>query len=124
MVKGKLRDYRLYIEDILESINKIQNYTKDMSFRKFSKEEKTIDAVVRNFEIIGEATRQLKEEIKKKYSDIEWNSMIAFRNVIIHEYFGIDMEIIWDIIQNNLTPLKQKIQNLLRVLKKEAGNTV
>lgn len=122
MVKSKLRDHRLYIEDILESINKIEKYTKGMSFEKFSKDEKTIDAVVRNFEIIGEATRQLDSGIKKKYSDIEWKSMIAFRNVIAHEYFGIDMEIMWDIIQTNIPPLKQKIQNLLQILSKKRIN--
>lgn len=118
MVNGKMRNCRLYIEDIAECIKKIKNYTKGMSFEKFSDEDKTIDAVVRNFEIIGEATRQLPQSIKDKYSEIEWKSMIDFRNVIIHEYFGINLQIMWDIIKNELPSLEQEINKILRSLPK------
>lgn len=114
MAKKKVRNYQLYIEDILESIGKILTYTKGMSFKEFSKDEKTKDAVVRNFEIIGEATRQLPEKIKTKYPEVEWKSMIDFRNVIIHEYFGIDLEIMWNIIEVKLVPLEEKIKKILR----------
>uniref|UniRef100_A0A7C6EBF6 DUF86 domain-containing protein n=1 Tax=candidate division WOR-3 bacterium TaxID=2052148 RepID=A0A7C6EBF6_UNCW3 len=113
----KLRDYGLYLEDILESIKKIRNYTKGMSFAEFAKDEKTIDAVVRNFEIMGEASKQLPQEIKNKHSEIEWKAMIDFRNVIIHEYFGIDLKIMWDIIKNELPPLARKLKRLRQVFK-------
>jgi len=68
--------------------------------------------VVRNFEIIGEAAKQLPEEIKNRFPDVEWKSMIDFRNVIIHEYFGIDLDIMWNIIKTKLPPLKSKIQKI------------
>ena len=112
-----LRHYNLYIEDILECIGKIKKYTKGVTFKQFSKDQKTIDAVIRNFEIIGEATKQLSSEMKNKYPDIEWKSMIDFRNVIVHEYFGIDLEIIWNIIETKLTPLEKKVKEIIKNIK-------
>lgn len=112
MAKGKIRDCKLYIEDILSAIKKIKSYTKNMPFKGFCKDEKTVDAVIRNFEVIGEAVRQLPLEIRNKHSDIEWKAMINFRNVIIHEYFGIDLEIMWDIIETKLDLLEKKIKNI------------
>jgi uncharacterized protein with HEPN domain len=115
-VARKVRHYRLYIEDILECIRKIGDYVNGMSFEEFSKDTKTVDAVVRNFEIIGEASSQLPKKVKDKYPHIEWRSMIDFRNVIIHEYFGIDLEITWNIIKTKLSPLEEKIKHLLDIL--------
>lgn len=109
-----MRDYRLYFEDLLESLSKIEAYTAGFTFKKFAKDQKTIDAVVRNFSIVGEATRQLPDVIKAKYPDIEWKAMIDFRNVIIHEYFGVDHEILWDIIQTKLPPLKKKLKSAVK----------
>ena len=83
------RDPRLYIEDILESIVKIKDYTKGMTLEVFSVDPKTVDAVVRNFEIIGEASRQLPDDVKEKYHEIKWKDLIDFRNVVIHEYYCI-----------------------------------
>ncbi|MFH1856791.1 MAG: DUF86 domain-containing protein [Candidatus Omnitrophota bacterium] len=107
-----MRDYALYVEDILDSVLKIKRYVKGKNFEKFSRDEKTIDAVIRNFEIMGEAVRQLPKRIRDKYPDIEWKAIIDFRNVIIHEYFGIDLEIIWDIIETKLFPLEQKLEKI------------
>lgn len=112
MAKGKIRDYELYIEDILNAIKKIKRYTHKISFKNFCKDEKTVDAVIRNFEVIGEAVRQLSPDIKSKHPEIEWKVMINFRNVIIHEYFGIDLEIMWDIIETKLNILEKKIRNI------------
>lgn len=108
-----MRDYDLYLEDILDSIVNILKYTKNSSYNQFLKDRKTVDAVVRNFEIIGEATRQLPKELKEKHQQIEWKSMIDFRNVVVHEYFAIDLEIMWDIIKTKLPELKLKIKKLL-----------
>ncbi len=116
MVKKGVRNYRLYVEDILECIGKIAAYINGMSFEKFSRDEKTIDAVVRNFEIIGEAAGQLPKDIKGKYAEITWREMIEFRNIIIHEYFGISLKIMWDIIKNELPPLELKIKTILKSL--------
>ena len=117
MGKKSVRNYRLYIKDINDAIKKIFTYSEGISFEKFAKDEKTIDAVVRNFEIIGEATRQLPQEIKNKYREVEWKALISFRNVIIHEYFGINLKIIWDIIKNELPSLEQEIKKILSLLK-------
>ncbi len=108
------RGFRLYFEDILASINKIQNYMADSSFEDFIKEEMKLDAVVRNLEIIGEASRNIPAEIKEKYPDVEWRKISDFRNILAHEYFGIDNEILWDIVAHKLEPLHSKIQSILR----------
>ena len=88
------RQWRLFVEDIIESIDLIESYVEGMDFRKFSDDRKAIDAVVRNFEIIGEAARNIPDEIKEKYEDIDWRGMIGLRNRIVHEYFGLYRSII------------------------------
>lgn len=84
------------IEDIIESGNKILAYTKDLTFYEFINDDKTIDAVIRNFEIIGEAANKIPEDFKKAHSEIDWRRIRGFRNRIVHEYFGIDYSIVWD----------------------------
>lgn len=103
------RPVNLLIEDICEAIDRIEQYTRDTSFDFFSEDQKTIDAVARNFEIIGEAANQLSDEFKKQYSNIEWYKIIGLRNRIIHDYFGIDIEIIWQILKKDLPALKHKL---------------
>ena len=110
------RDYKLYLEDIIESIDKIEKYISNMNYNNFSKSDITVDAVVRNCEIIGEAARQLSAKVRDKYTDVGWQAMVDFRNVIIHEYFGVSLKIMWDIIKNELPTLKR---NLKGALKKE-----
>jgi uncharacterized protein with HEPN domain len=107
------RDYKLYLEDIIESIDRIEKYISNMNYNNFSKSDITIDAVVRNFEIIGEASKQLPKKVKDKYRDVEWQAMIDFRNVIIHEYFGVSLKIMWDIIKNELPTLKRNLKRAL-----------
>ncbi len=108
-----MRDYRLYLEDILEAINRIEEYTRSLSFEEFAKNNLVIDAVVRNLEIIGEACRSLPEEIRQKNPDIEWRKIIGLRNILIHQYFGIDIDILWDIVKKKLPDLKLKIKRIL-----------
>lgn len=95
------RDWKLYIEDILESINLIEEYTKNYTFDDFVKDRKTIDAVLRNLEIIGEASKYIPSEIKNKNKDIDWIGIQGLRNRITHEYFGLSYQIIWVIIKMN-----------------------
>lgn len=106
------RSYKLYLEEILSSTNKIQKYVGDSSFEDLLKDEMKIDAVVRNFEIIGEAANKISQEIKEKYPSVEWRKISDFRNILAHEYFGIDYEIMWDIIKNKLPRLQKNIQNI------------
>ena len=89
------RSVKLLLEDILEAIENIKDYTSEISFEGFLDSQKTKDAVVRNFEIIGEAATKLPKEFKENNSQIDWPGIIGFRNVLIHDYFGIDYHIVW-----------------------------
>ncbi|MDA1060175.1 MAG: DUF86 domain-containing protein [bacterium] len=95
------REVDLLLEDISEAIEKIFNYIKDLNFSEFAEDSKTIDAVVRNFEIIGEATKQLPEDWKDDHASVEWYKLAGMRNRIVHKYFGIDLEMIWTVINKN-----------------------
>jgi uncharacterized protein with HEPN domain len=108
------RDYKIYLKDIIECIGKIQNYTAGLAMVDFCNDAKTIDAVIRNLEIIGEAARRLPEEIRIKFPDVEWHKIISLRNILIHEYPGIDLETIWDIIENKLSLLKEQVKEILQ----------
>ena len=107
----------LLIEDILESGNLILDYTKNMSFDDFIEDQKTIDAVIRNFEIIGEAVNRLPEEFKNSYTDIDWVMIRGFRNRIVHDYFGIDYSIVWTIKETYLQLLMNSLVPILKSLK-------
>ena len=107
------RDWKLFLEDILESIELIRSYISGMTYEDFKKDRKTIDAVVRNLEIIGEAARNIPDNIKAEHTDIDWKGMIGLRNRIAHGYFGISLGIVWNIIKNELPSLKVKIKQIL-----------
>ena len=96
------RTTELLMKDILESCNKIIDYTKDMSYEIFVSDSKTIDAVIRNFEIIGEAANRLPDEYKDAHPEIDWFRIRGFRNRIVHDYFGIDYSIVWQIKESYL----------------------
>ena len=99
------RDTLLLLEDMFQSAQKIKRYTKDLDFHRFLLDDKTMDAVVRNFEIIGEAANRIDQDFRDKNPEIEWNRIRGFRNRIIHEYFGVDYEIVWEIIETYLDEL-------------------
>lgn len=109
-----MRDYKLYLDDILQAIEKIEKYTKGLTVEKLKKEDLVVDGVVRNLEIIGEAAKNIPVDIKKKHSDIEWKKITGLRDILAHEYFGIDLEILWDIVKNKLPELKGKVSHLLK----------
>lgn len=98
----KKRPYRMFLGDIFDSIEKIEGYITGLDFEDFSADNKSIDAVVRNLEIIGEASRNIPTTIKTKHPEIPWKRMVGLRNVIAHEYFGVDIRIIWQIATRNL----------------------
>ena len=107
------RNPNLLVEDILESCSKIIAYTKGLSFEEFIADSKTVDAVVRNFEIVGEAANRLPEDFKELHSEIDWHRIRGFRNRIVHDYFGIDYSIVWQVKDTYLLPL---IENLKRLI--------
>lgn len=108
------RDYKLYLDDILDSIDRIHRYIRGMGYDQFAADDKTMDAVVRNLEIIGEASKYLPEDWRENTAEIEWKKIIGLRNILSHAYFGINPLIIWDIIQNKLKPLEIACRNMRR----------
>ncbi|UCH93595.1 MAG: DUF86 domain-containing protein [Candidatus Aminicenantes bacterium] len=105
------RDWKILFEDILESIEKIERYTEGLEFDDFSTDSMIIDAVVRNIEIIGEASKNVPIQIKEKLTEVPWTKLAGIRNRIVHEYFGVDINIIWFIVTNELSQLKQWIKD-------------
>ena len=99
----------VYISDILESIEKIGRFVGDLSYQEFSRDEMRIDAVVRNLEIIGEAAKNVPDDLKAAYPDIEWRKIVGLRNVLIHAYSKVDTEIVWDFISTKLVDLQERL---------------
>jgi uncharacterized protein with HEPN domain len=103
------RDFEVYLEDILQAIGKIRIYTAGLTRDEFSQDDKTIDAVIRNLEIIGEAAKMIPESLRTKYPNIEWKKIAGLRDILAHQYFGIDLDIVWDILQNKLPDLERQL---------------
>jgi len=117
----KEREYILFLEDILNAIEKIELYTKELSFAEFCDNDMVIDAVIRNFEVICEATKNVPKWMKERYSDVEWKEAIGFRNVLVHGYFGIDLEAVWDTIKKNIPSFRRHIEEVLKSEQREGG---
>jgi uncharacterized protein with HEPN domain len=94
-------------------MDKIERYIKGLTYETFVKNEMIVDAGIRNLEIIGEASKNIPEDVRKKYPDMPWRRMIGLRNITIHEYFGVDLGIIWEIITRNLPETRPKIAAML-----------
>ena len=106
------RSLELLVEDIWESIEKIERYVKGMTLENFQEDEKTTDAVVRNLEIIGEAAGRLPKDFTDRHSEIEWIKITGLRNRIVHEYFGVDIQIIWQIFEKDLPAFKASLKSI------------
>lgn len=103
------RDVDLLIEDISAAIAKIERYTAGLDHDGFLADEMTVDAVVRNLEIIGEAARQMPADLAAAHPEVPWQRIAGLRNRIVHDYFGLDLEIIWRILQTDLPQLKAQL---------------
>jgi uncharacterized protein with HEPN domain len=108
------RDYNLYLEDILESIDRINEYVSGMTYEDFVSDRKTVDAVVRNLEVIGEAAKSVPDEARQRCQRIEWPKVVGLRNLLIHAYFGVSLPIVWDVVTNKLTELSAACRELLQ----------
>ena len=107
------RDERVFLEDIVDACRKVQRYTSDLSLERFRDDEKTIDAVVRNLEVIGEAAKQISAETRGQMAGLDWQRIAGLRDILIHNYFGIDIDIIWDVLANKVPLLIEAIQGFL-----------
>lgn len=117
------RDSRVYLEDILGAVDKIRRYTHRLSKESFAGDDKTLDAVVRNLEVIGEAVKQLPAEVRAREPGIDWQKIAGLRDVLIHQYFGIDLDILWDIVQNKLPPLETAVRALAQDHDRRLGSS-
>lgn len=108
------RNHKLFVKDILDCIEKIDEFIGSMDFEKFTEDDKTKSAVVRKLEIIGEATKNIPKQIRQKYRELPWADMAGMRDKIAHFYFGIDYTIVWEVIKERLPEIKPIIQKILK----------
>lgn len=110
----KRRDLRDYLQDILDAVNDIERFVTDMSYEQFIKDKKTLNAVVRSIEVIGEASKRLPLSLKAKNSELPWREITGMRDKLIHAYFGMDTETIWKTVKENIPQLKQTIKKMAK----------
>ena len=115
----KKRDYRLFFNDILECANQIIKFTEKLSYEDFIADEMVIKAVERNFEIMGEAVKYIPDDVRERFNSISFRKIAGLRNILIHNYLGIDYEIMWEIIKNSLPELITQTEIALTELNKE-----
>lgn len=113
------RDWSLFLQDIHTSSKKIISYTKGISIHDLLKDHKTYDAVMRNLQIIGEAIKHLPAEVRAEYKNVDWKKAAGLRDIVVHEYFGINRDIIWDVITNKIPELEKEVKKILKEIKKK-----
>ena len=107
------RQYSDYISDILDSVIKIQAFINNMTFDVFKSDDKTVYAVIRAMEIIGEAVKHIPDDIRSENPSIPWKSMAGMRDILIHDYFGIDIETVWETAKNSIPPLQEMFKKIM-----------
>ena len=114
-----MRDLRLYLRDIFTAMVAIQEFIEDMDFETFASDDKTASAVLRKLEIIGEATKNVPEEIRQEYPQVPWRQMAGMRDRLIHSYFGVDYSLVWETVKSQIPLLQPVIVQILRHLEGE-----
>lgn len=108
------QDFDIYLEDILEAIDRIQEYVQDVTRETFETDRMRIDAVIRNLEVIGETVKQVPGSVREKYPSVAWRKIAGLREILIHKYFDVNLEIVWGVVQSNIPILKTEIQQILQ----------
>jgi uncharacterized protein with HEPN domain len=114
----KRREYRDYLHDILDAVSDIEDFVEGIGFEQFEKDRKTLNAVVRSIEIIGEASKNVPASLREKYGEFPWKKMTGMRDKVIHAYFGVDTKTLWNTVKDDLPPLKQLVHKMLKDLEK------
>lgn len=114
--KKEGRDVRDYLNDISEMIKDIEDFTAGISYEGFGSDKKTLYAVIRCFEVIGEAVKQIPDHVRREHPEIPWKGLAGMRDKLIHGYFGIDIRIVWDTIEEDLPPLKEAVRDIIHTI--------
>jgi uncharacterized protein with HEPN domain len=115
-----LRDFQVYVEDIIEAINSIDEYTKGLTYEDFAADKKTVDAVIRNLEVIGEATKHIPLTVRHEYPKVPWKDMAGMRDKLIHGYFGVQLNMVWKTIKERLPEVHPLVVEALTKMKETA----
>ena len=106
------REWEDYLADIIQSMNEVEEFTRGLTYESFMKDRKTINAVIRSLEVMGEASKRIPDEVRAKHSEIPWKRMAGMRDKLIHEYAGVDLETVWDVIQEEIPPIRPMLEEL------------
>ena len=109
----KTREYIDYLQDIFESLEKAEEFIQGLEFEEFKKDEKTIFATIRALEVIGEATKRIPNSLKNRYPDVPWQEMAGIRDKLIHDYFGVNIEVVWNTVKQDLPSLRPQIKRII-----------